>query len=188
MTERGLAAAATEGAANWAEEGGQKGGEARAGGGGACGRSAADGGASARRRAAGKARSDRAGARRAGASNEPVDEGSDGDAVSADGDDTKRASAGVRTRARIRSGVAVGSPKGSARKAVKRGSPNKPAGASRVRGGATVGSPAGRLRKAAKDGEGENNGSPSRGADVANVAQRLRSRRLFNGGRDGAPT
>ena len=128
------------------------------------------------------------GARRAGASNEPVDEGSDKDAVSADGDDTKGASAGVQTRALVRSGVAVGSPKGSVRKAMKRGSPNKPAGASRVQGGAAVGSPAGRLHKAAKDGEGENNRSPSRGANVANVAQRLRNRRFFNGGRDGAPT
>ena len=34
------------GAASWADEGGQKDGEARAGGGGACGRSAADGDAS----------------------------------------------------------------------------------------------------------------------------------------------
>ena len=74
------------------------------------------------------------------------------------------------------------------RKARKRGSPSKPAGASRVRGGAAVGSPTGRLRKTAKDGEGESDRSPNRGADVASVAQRLRSRRLFNGGRDGAPT
>jgi hypothetical protein len=48
--------------------------------------------------------------------------------VSADGGDTEGASAGVRTRARIRSGIVVGSPKGSVRKAMKRGSPNKPAG------------------------------------------------------------
>ena len=40
--------------------------------------------------------------------------------------------------------------------------------------------------KAAKDGEGGDNGTPSHWADVANVAQRLRSRRLFNGGRDEA--
>jgi hypothetical protein len=81
--------------------------------------------------------------------------------VSAGGGDAKGASAGVRTRARInkvgrRGGVA----EGKRAKGRRRGSPNKPAGASRVRGGAAVGSPAGRLRKAAKDGEGEDNRSP----------------------------
>ena len=66
------------------------------------------------------------------------------------------------TRARtVRSGTAVGSPKGSVRKAAKRGSPSKPGGASRVRGGGAVGSPVGRVRKAAKDGEGEDKESPS---------------------------
>ena len=119
---------------------------------------------------------------------EPGDVGRRDDADSAGGDDTEGAPAGVQVRTRVRSGVAVGLPKGSVRKTRKRGSPSKPAGASRVRGGAAVGSPAGGLRKAAKDGEGESDRSPNRGADVAGVAQRRRSRRLFNGGRDGEPT
>ena len=65
----------------------------------------------ARRQAAGRARSDRAGARGAGASTGPVGEESDWDAVSASGGETAGASAGVRTRAGVRSGIAVGSPK-----------------------------------------------------------------------------
>ena len=142
----------------------------------------------ARRRAAGTARSERAGARRGSAPSELGDVASGGDAASAGGGDTEGAPAGIQGRARVRSGVAVGSPKGSVRKTRKRGSPSKPAGASRVRGGAAVGSPTGGLRKTAKDGEGESDRSPNRGADVASVVQRLRSRRLFNGGRDGAPT
>ena len=97
--------------------------------------------------------------------------GRGGDAASGGGDDAEGASAGAQVRTRVRSGVAVGSPKGSVRKTRKRGSPSKPAGASRVRGGAAVGSPTGGWRKVAKEGEGESDGSPNRGADVASVAQ-----------------